>query len=65
MHNLERTCEIQLAAMAGGSELALPPDEVIKSTIAVAQGVGDRAFDDIGFDAFLRQLDRLDPSYRS
>jgi ribulose-5-phosphate 4-epimerase/fuculose-1-phosphate aldolase len=65
MHNLERTCEIQLAAMAGGSELALPPDEVIKSTIAVAQGVGDRVFGDVGFDAFLRQLDRLDPSYRS
>ena len=30
MHNLERTCEIQIAAQSGGRELALPPDDVIR-----------------------------------
>ena len=64
MHNLERTCEIQIAALAGGGELALPAPEVIASTVATAQGVGDRAFSEVGFQAFVRQIDRLDPSYR-
>lgn len=63
MHNLERTCEIQIAALSAG-ELALPPAEVIERTVKTAQGVGDRAFSDVGFQAFLRQLDRMDPSYR-
>lgn len=64
MHYLERSCEIQIAAQAGGSPLALPPAEVIERTVATAQGVGDRSFGDIGFEALLRRLDRDDPSYR-
>ena len=63
MHNLERTCEIQIAALSAG-KLALPSPEVIERTVATAQGVGDRAFSDVGFQAFVRQLDRVDPSYR-
>jgi ribulose-5-phosphate 4-epimerase/fuculose-1-phosphate aldolase len=64
MHNLERACTIQVAAQAGGSPLALPPQEVIARTVATAQGVGDRSFGDVSFEAALRQLDRADPSYR-
>ena len=64
MHDLERTCEIQVAALAGGGELALPPRDVIDRTVATAQGVGDRAFSDVGFQALVRQLDQTDPSYR-
>jgi ribulose-5-phosphate 4-epimerase/fuculose-1-phosphate aldolase len=64
MHNLERTCEIQIAALAGGGELVLPPREVIERTVATAQGVGDLAFSEVGFQAFVRRLDRTDPSYR-
>jgi ribulose-5-phosphate 4-epimerase/fuculose-1-phosphate aldolase len=64
MHNLERTCEIQIAAQAGGAELALPTPDVIARTVKTAQGVGDRSFGDIGFDAFLRQIERQDPSYK-
>jgi ribulose-5-phosphate 4-epimerase/fuculose-1-phosphate aldolase len=64
MYNLERTCEIQVKTLAGGGELALPPREVIERTVATAQGVGDRAFSDVGFQALVRQLDRTDPSYR-
>ena len=63
MHYLERTCEIQVAAQAGG-ELALPQQSVIDATVATAQGVGDRRFGEVGFKALLRKLDRDDPSYR-
>ena len=63
MHYLERTCEIQVAAQAGG-ELAMPPQSVIDSTVKTAQGVGDGKFGQIGFEALVRQLDRADRSYR-
>jgi ribulose-5-phosphate 4-epimerase/fuculose-1-phosphate aldolase len=65
MHNLERSCEIQIAAQSGGKELALPPDDIIERTVQIAQGVGDEHFADVGFDAVVRQLDRIDPSYRT
>lgn len=65
MHYLERTCEIQVAAQAGGGPLALPPQPVIDATVATAQGVGDPAFGEVGFAALLRRLDREDPSYRA
>jgi ribulose-5-phosphate 4-epimerase/fuculose-1-phosphate aldolase len=65
MHNLERTCEIQIAAQASGAELALPSREIIDRTVATGQGVGDRHFGDVGFEAMLRKIDRDDPSYRT
>jgi ribulose-5-phosphate 4-epimerase/fuculose-1-phosphate aldolase len=64
MHYLERTCEIQVAAQSGGAALALPSPEVIATTVATAQGVGDRSFGEVGFQAMLRKLDRDDPTYR-
>lgn len=63
MHYLERTCEIQIAAQAGG-ELAMPPQSVIDSTVKTAQGVGDGKFGQIGFEALVRRLDRADRSYQ-
>jgi ribulose-5-phosphate 4-epimerase/fuculose-1-phosphate aldolase len=65
MHYLERTCEIQIAAQAGGGPLATPGQAVIDATVATAQGVGDRNFGEVGFEALLRRLDRADPSYRT
>jgi ribulose-5-phosphate 4-epimerase/fuculose-1-phosphate aldolase len=64
MHYLERACQIQIAAQAGGG-LALPSQKVIEGTVAAAQGVGDARFWEAGFDALLRKLDRDDPSYRT
>jgi hypothetical protein len=52
-----------VAAQAGGA-LVTPPPEIIARTVRTAQGVGDRSFGDVGFQAMLRQLDRRDPSYR-
>jgi ribulose-5-phosphate 4-epimerase/fuculose-1-phosphate aldolase len=65
MHNLERTCEIQVAAQGAKGALAIPPADIIRNTGAIAQGVGDRAFGDVGFEAFIRQIDRIDPTYRA
>lgn len=65
MHYLERSCEIQIAAQAGGAPLALPPQDVIDTTVKTAQGVGDASFGAIGFKAFVRRLDREDPSYKN
>ena len=64
MHTLERGCEIQIAAQSGGRELVLPPDDVIKRTVQIAREVGDQHFAEAGFDAVVRQLDRIDPTYR-
>jgi ribulose-5-phosphate 4-epimerase/fuculose-1-phosphate aldolase len=64
MHYLERACEIQIAAQAGGA-LSMPRQSVIDATVATAQGVGDPRFGDVGFQALLRKLDRDDPSYRT
>ncbi len=64
MHYLERTCEIQVMAQSGGAELALPAREIVDRTVATAQGVGDRSFGNVGFQAMLRKIDREDPSYR-
>jgi ribulose-5-phosphate 4-epimerase/fuculose-1-phosphate aldolase len=62
MHYLERTCEIQVAAQAGGA-LAMPSPAVIEATVKTAQGVGDRSFGEVGFQAMRRKLDREDRSY--
>jgi ribulose-5-phosphate 4-epimerase/fuculose-1-phosphate aldolase len=64
MHYLERTCEIQVMAQSGGAELALPRQDIVDRTVATAQGVGDRSFGNVGFQAMLRKIDREDPSYR-
>ena len=63
MHYLERTCEIQIAAQAGGQPV-LPKKSVIERTAAKAQGTGNVEWANIGFEALLRRLDREDPSYR-
>jgi len=63
MHYLERTCEIQVAAQAGGP-LVLPPKSVIERTAAMGQGTGNADWARISFEALLRRLDREDPSYR-
>jgi ribulose-5-phosphate 4-epimerase/fuculose-1-phosphate aldolase len=64
MHNPERSCEIQIAAQAGGRDLVVPPDDVIKRTVQIAQGVGDQHLAEVGFNAVVRQLNRIDPTYR-
>ncbi len=62
MYALETTCQIQLAAQVGGSELIhIEPKIVSSITEAVKiQGVGGS----LVWPALLRKLDRIDPRYK-
>jgi ribulose-5-phosphate 4-epimerase/fuculose-1-phosphate aldolase len=78
MYYLEKACEIQLAAQAGGTALVLPPKAVCEHTerqfnappASVTRPVNDGVLADIdGYDlswsALLRLLDRIDPGYKN
>lgn len=62
MYALETTCQIQLAAQSGGSELIHIEPEVVSSiTQAIkVQGVDGSTI----WPALLRKLDRIDPRYQ-
>lgn len=63
---LNLACEVQVAAMGCGSELVLPPAQVGRKVAgqfdAMSEDDGDL---DLEWQAHLRLLDRLDPSYRT
>ena len=63
MYYLERACEIQIAALAGKSELIIPPPSVCQRTCE--QFANDSSFvKGRDWQALLRLLDRTDPSYK-
>lgn len=68
---LQRACEVQLAAQAGGGPLIDIPYEVRNAhKSALRQTVKDEAANDMSkierllFDAMVRKIDRIDPSYK-
>jgi ribulose-5-phosphate 4-epimerase/fuculose-1-phosphate aldolase len=65
MFYIERACEVQVAALSMGRELVMPPPEVCEKT---RQQSTQMTIDDgdlqLEWDAHLRMLDALDPSYR-
>jgi ribulose-5-phosphate 4-epimerase/fuculose-1-phosphate aldolase len=66
MYYLNLACEVQLAAMATGAKLLIPPEEVCRK-VAVQNDMMTFDDDDLRLEwaAHRRLLDRLDPSYRS
>ena len=63
MFFLERACQIQIAALAGGSAITRPSQEVCGRTIE--QFAGDDSYvQGRDWQALLRLLDRIDPSYK-
>lgn len=66
MYYLNLACEVQLAAMATGAELVVPPAAVAER-VAAQQDAMNIDDDDLSLEwqAHLRLLDRLDPTYRS
>lgn len=64
MLSLINACEIQLDAMASGRKLVLPPPEVCESTVAQYEK-HDSGRGQADWPGYLRQLDRIDPSYRN
>lgn len=65
MYNLESACQIQIAAQAGGAELVLFGEEIIKlnceSLAQVTAGQGGL----IAWAAMLDKVERHDPSFRN
>jgi ribulose-5-phosphate 4-epimerase/fuculose-1-phosphate aldolase len=64
MHRLELACRSQLAAMATGAPLQSVPPAVLEETWNNYQPGTRRPYGLMEWDALLRKLDRLDPSYR-
>ena len=64
MYFLEKACEMQIAALAGGSKLHWPAQEVQEVVRRQASsGLGPVA--QLAWHAQLRMLDRTDPSYKT
>jgi ribulose-5-phosphate 4-epimerase/fuculose-1-phosphate aldolase len=64
MYYLERACQAQVGAMAGGAELNIPPPEVAQKVARQFVRPG-RTAPVTSWAAVLRMLDRIDPSYRN
>ncbi|MFD4376729.1 class II aldolase/adducin family protein [Streptomyces sp. NPDC058486] len=71
MYYLEKACEIQVTAQAGGTPLILPPEEVCEYTARQLAGDTDAEADfqdDIAYDlawaAMLRLVERIAPDYK-
>jgi ribulose-5-phosphate 4-epimerase/fuculose-1-phosphate aldolase len=64
MFNLQRACEIQIAAQSSGAELIHVDPRIVAgvraNVVAVTRGLGGA----LAWPALLRKLDRIDPSYR-
>ena len=64
MFYLERACEIQIAALAGGAELVIPPPEVCEKAARQSEEENGGPIGDREWAAHIRMLDREDQSYR-
>ena len=64
MYWLELACRAQVDALAGGRELNLPSKAVRDKTARLYQPETRRPFGELEWPAMLRELDRLDPSWR-
>lgn len=65
MFNLQRACEIQLAAQGHGAALIPVSAEVLKTVPGYVKAVTLGAGSALGWAPLLRKLDRLDPSYKT
>jgi ribulose-5-phosphate 4-epimerase/fuculose-1-phosphate aldolase len=65
MHRLELSCRAQLAALACNAKLTRVPEAVVEATWNNYQPGTRRPYGVLEWPALLRQMDRLDPSYRT
>jgi len=64
MYYLERACQSQINAMAGGAKLRIPPAAVAEKTAAQFKKLPYKA-KKTEWKAHLRMLDKTDPSYKN
>jgi ribulose-5-phosphate 4-epimerase/fuculose-1-phosphate aldolase len=65
LYYLERSCTIQVRALAGGSKINPTNQGVAEKTADVGAKGMDSRMGDLAWPALLRLLDRKDPSYRN
>jgi ribulose-5-phosphate 4-epimerase/fuculose-1-phosphate aldolase len=65
IYYLERACQAQVQALAGGAELVFPPEEVCRHTAQQFRREGSLEHYDMAWDAALRLIDGDRPDYRS
>ncbi len=66
LYNLQRSCEIQVAAESGDAPLTHISDKIMEKTLAMfAQGAASGPGRDLLWEALLRRLDRSQPDFRS
>lgn len=64
MYSFETACRVQVAAMAGGTKLTLPPKDVVAHAAAQANRPRNDDSPDDEWQALLDMLDAEDPSFR-
>ena len=65
IYYLERACQAQIAALAGGCELVIPSPEVCAHTAKQFEGDGDPGRYDFMWQSCLRLIEDSRPDYRS
>ena len=65
MYYLERSCSMQVRALAGGVKLNWPNQGVPQMTAEQGREAFDGLLGALAWPALLRKLDRMDPSYRN
>ena len=66
LYRLERACQVQIDAMSCGRPLVVPPEPAIERSAEQLKEVAEHAAETgkLEFDALLRLMDKLDPSFR-
>src|SRR5690606_31356588 len=66
MYNLEKSCRAQLAAMATGTALEIPPEPVLEKSAEQSWRPNESNVNQHpAWPALVREMDDLDPSYRN
>ena len=65
IYYLERACQAQVAALSGGCELVIPPEEVREHTAKQFEGEGGTAHFELMWESCLRLIENDKPDYRS
>ncbi|MBV1886381.1 MAG: class II aldolase/adducin family protein, partial [Parvibaculaceae bacterium] len=61
---LERACTMQIKALAGGTKLSIPSQEVQDVVAGQAKFQDSNGIGKLAWPALVRTLDRIDPSFR-
>jgi ribulose-5-phosphate 4-epimerase/fuculose-1-phosphate aldolase len=67
LYRLERSCEVQVMAMAANTKLVMPSQEILEQTYNRTRPKPNASNrnGNLAWPALLRKLDRTDPSYRN